>query len=259
MNIYTDFNISSISVVVKTKETAEFVFNCESRAYDGFLFVTNGKGFFEKENIKESLQEGSLILLEKGEKYIVRASEEDFEYITTGYKILPEGALKSTGLPQIWDLNDNPYIANQISEILSVWEERAPIYTLRTRILCEQLLINLFDLHCKGDNYLKEENRLSPAITYINQFYDKPISSKTLAELCGMSVSNFRRVFKNELGMLPMEYREKLRIYWSKRLLRSGIFSVSEIALKLGYCDVYHFSKDFKKQTGETPKKYIKK
>ena len=81
MNIYTDFNISSISVVVKKKETADFVFNCESRAYDGFLFVTNGKGVFEKENIKENLQEGSLILLEKGEKYIVRASEEDFEYI----------------------------------------------------------------------------------------------------------------------------------------------------------------------------------
>lgn len=255
MNIYTDFIIASISVVVKKKETSDFVFNCESRAYDGFLFVTNGKGFFEKENIKEYLQEGSLILLEKGEKYIVRASEEDFEYITTGYKILPEGALKSTGLPQIWDLNDNPYIANQITEILSVWEERAPIYTLRTRILCEQLLINLFDLH----NYLKEENRLSPAITHINQFYDKPISSEDLARKCGMSVSNFRRVFQKEMGMLPMQYREKLRIYWSKRLLKSGIFSVSEIALKLGYCDVYHFSKDFKKQTGVTPKSYMKK
>lgn len=259
MNIYSDFNIGSISVVVKKKETADFVFNCDSRRYDGFTFVTNGSGIFKNNKTTEKLHKNSLILLEKGEKYSVKALSDDFEYITTGYKIQPESALKTTGLPQLWDLSDNPYIANQIYEILSVWEERVPLYTLRTRVLCEQLLINLFDLHFKGDNYIKEENRLSPAITYINQYYDKAISSKTLSELCGMSVSNFRRVFKNELGMLPMEYREKLRIYWSKRLLKSGIFSVSEIATKLGYCDVYHFSKDFKKQTGETPKKYIKK
>lgn len=259
MNIYSDMKIDSISVVVKKKENSDFVFNCESRAYDGFLFVTGGNGIFKNKNNKMMLQKNSFVILEKGEKYTVKAINSDFEYITSWYEILPRGAFKKLGMPDCMDISGYPYIATQIEKIYKTWEERSPLYTLRTRALTEQLLINLFDIQSKADTYLKSENRIGPAIAYINKFYDKPISSKDLADLCKMSVSNFRRVFLKETGILPMEYREELRIYWSKRLLRSGIFTISEIASKLGYCDVYHFSKDFKKRTGKSPKEYIKK
>ena len=257
MNIFSDLKVDSISVVVKKKESSDFIFNCESRNYDGFLFVTKGRGLYKNKQRKIELEKNSLVVLEKGEKYIAKALDDDFEYITTGYKILPESAVQKLGIPKFTDISGYPYIATLIEKILKTWEERSPLYTLRTRILIEQLLINLFDIQSKANLYVKSESRVSPAIEYINRFYDKPISSDDLASLCKMSVSNFRKVFKKETGILPMQYREELRIYWSKRLLRSGIFTISEIATKLGYCDVYHFSKDFKKRTGKSPKVYI--
>lgn len=54
MNNYYDINIGEISVVVKKNETSEFVFKCENRSNDGFVFVTGGKGIFEgrKEKIR---------------------------------------------------------------------------------------------------------------------------------------------------------------------------------------------------------------
>jgi len=47
MKNYYDINIGEISVVVKKKETSEFVYKCENRSKDGFVFVTGGKGVFE--------------------------------------------------------------------------------------------------------------------------------------------------------------------------------------------------------------------
>lgn len=53
-----------------------------------------------------------------------------------------------------------------------------------------------------------------------------------------------------------MQYRENVRIHWAKRFLLSDLFSLPEIAEKLGYYDIYHFGKSFKKQTQLSPGKY---
>ena len=58
--------------------------------------------------------------------------------------------------------------------------------------------------------------------------------------------------------MTITQYRDNLRINVAKELLESGHFSVTEISIELGYCDIYHFSKIFKQIVGISPQKYIK-
>ena len=94
---------------------------------------------------------------------------------------------------------------------------------------------------------------------YINKNYDKEISLDTLAGLCLMSKSYFRSQFKKYKGVSPLKYREDVRISWAKKYLRSNFFSATEIAEKLGYCDIYHFSKAFKNSVGVTPSEYRRK
>ena len=62
MKNYYDINIGEISVVVKKNETSEFVFKCENRSNDGFVFVTGGKGIFEGRKEKIGLQKNSLLI-----------------------------------------------------------------------------------------------------------------------------------------------------------------------------------------------------
>ena len=142
--------------------------------------------------------------------------------------------------------------------MLKIWNERSPLYVLKTKNRFEQIIIDLFNINTKSKDYLSDENRLLPAIDYINRFYDREISVTELAELCKLSVSHFRRVFKEKTGFTPLGYRESVRIHWAKQLLISDLFTVSEIALKLHYYDVYHFSKDFKKYTNMSPKEYVR-
>lgn len=258
MQSYYDINVGDISVVVKKKENSSFVYKCEGRYQDGFIFVTGGKGVFENSEQKVSLQKGAVLTLSKGERYTVSALDDDFQYITTAFEVCPTNAFHTIGLPTFMDIGAHRYLVNQFEWLLSIWEERSPLYVLKTKIQLEQIIIDLFNINTERKENITDDNRLLHAINYINRFYDREISVTELAELCKLSVSHFRRIFKEKTGFTPLGYRESVRIHWAKQLLISDFFTVSEIADKLGYYDVYHFSKDFKRYTDMSPKEYVK-
>jgi AraC-like DNA-binding protein len=48
-----------------------------------------------------------------------------------------------------------------------------------------------------------------------------------------------------------------MRINYAKELIKSGEYSITEIAIISGFCDVSYFSREFKKAIGVTPKDYL--
>ena len=66
----------------------------------------------------------------------------------------------------------------------------------------------------------------------------------------------FKTLFGQQFGMSPKEYVISLRIKSSKELLMNEKNQVQDVAFMVGYSDVYHFSKLFKKKTGYTPTEY---
>lgn len=83
------------------------------------------------------------------------------------------------------------------------------------------------------------------------------ISVKDIAKKCNMDYEVMRKQFKSIFGCSMNEYRIRLRIKQAKKLLLNSNLSVKDISLQLGYCDSYAFIRQFKNQTGITPKKYI--
>lgn len=80
-----------------------------------------------------------------------------------------------------------------------------------------------------------------------------------IAAKCGVSDCYFRRLFQQYSGESPINFRQRLRIERAKQLLLSDEqYTVTEVAQELGFSDVYHFSKAFKKHCGESPKKYMR-
>ena len=79
-----------------------------------------------------------------------------------------------------------------------------------------------------------------------------------VARYCSLSVSHLRSKFLKVTGLTIIGYRDKLRIDAAKELLQCGYFDIGEISTELGYCDVYHFSKAFKKYVGLSPTKWLK-
>ena len=64
--------------------------------------------------------------------------------------------------------------------------------------------------------------------------------------------------FKSFYGISPIEYINNLKIILAKELLESNMYSVTEAAIRAGYTEMSHFSREFKKATGVSPIEYKK-
>ena len=84
----------------------------------------------------------------------------------------------------------------------------------------------------------------------------KSISINHIAQQFGMSQRNFNRRFKEATGNTPSQYIQNLRINMAKDLLQSSNLSIGDIADKIGYSDVSHFTQLFRKKLSITPSKY---
>ena len=76
------------------------------------------------------------------------------------------------------------------------------------------------------------------------------------SKICYALYCFYRRLFLAAFGVSPKEYVIQKRIEYAKYLLLSGDFSVSEVAIITGYSEPCHFSREFSKRVGISPKQY---
>jgi AraC family transcriptional regulator, arabinose operon regulatory protein len=69
-----------------------------------------------------------------------------------------------------------------------------------------------------------------------------------------LSASRFRHLFTAELGMSPREYLRRARLQRARELLEASRLSVKEITRTVGFTDVSHFVRHYKKTYGQTPR-----
>lgn len=89
---------------------------------------------------------------------------------------------------------------------------------------------------------------------YVKENYMNEISFLDLAKVCHVSRSHLSTLFKKEVGCSFPEYLVNFRIHKAAKLLKEENLRVSEVAELVGYQDVAHFSKIFKKYMGVSPK-----
>lgn len=85
---------------------------------------------------------------------------------------------------------------------------------------------------------------------------------RSLSEQAGVSHRYFEQLFKQRYSISPKEYVLNLKIKRAKELLLDADKKIKDIALELGYGDIYHFGKLFLKKRaihrGNTAKSSIK-
>ena len=85
------------------------------------------------------------------------------------------------------------------------------------------------------------------------------VNRTSIAEHFFITPNYLSRLFKKETGMLLTEYIQQERMTKAQELLKKTELSVSEIALQTGYPSFAHFSKQFRRFTGDSPNEYRKR
>jgi AraC family transcriptional regulator len=91
---------------------------------------------------------------------------------------------------------------------------------------------------------------------YIDVHLGETISLDTLADVAGLSPSQFSRMFKQSKGVSPGKYLLRRRVGRTMELLAGTNLSLAEIALAVGFSDQSHCSRSFNKHVGISPREY---
>ncbi|WP_081285315.1 AraC family transcriptional regulator [Tritonibacter mobilis] len=96
--------------------------------------------------------------------------------------------------------------------------------------------------------------RVAQSIVTIRENYAAPLSVDAMARDAGMSVPVFHRAFKSVTGTSPLQYLKATRLARAKGFILSDGLPANEAARRVGYDNPSHFSREFKKHFGVSPK-----
>lgn len=143
---------------------------------------------------------------------------------------------------------DNEFsLYNKIQTFDTIEEMKA--FLLENILLCMKAL--------EQQSGIGNEKIMIRAKEYIEQNVGFHLTLESVAEHVNFSPAYFSKFFKNEEGLNFIDYVNKVRIEEAKRLLDQNV-KTADICDKIGFADVKHFYKTFKKWEGITPGQYKK-
>jgi len=98
---------------------------------------------------------------------------------------------------------------------------------------------------------------LKRALAYLKDHAAEPLTLGDLARQAHVSQSHLGFLFRSELGTTFKLLLQQLRIEHAKQLLRDGQrLRITDVALQVGFGDLSHFEKSFRRAVGVSPRSY---
>lgn len=272
---YNDFN-PTVFYVSKHRMVTEGSYH--DHDFTELAYILSGKGKYLVGTEEFDVEAGDLIICNPGVKHthiVTNLKEPTIEFISGftdfHFKNMPANSIILKGGSCI--LHTTAELRQEISmHCYAMIAEResnnAGRYFMFKTHLMQMLLLVIREIAdvekseqkgCNFESYNKSYavNRI---IYYLNENYEHKISLEQIAHNMYLSPVYISKIFKEETGESPINYLIKIRLEKAKDILlgeEGG--SIKNIANQVGYDDVYHFSKLFKKYYGISPLYYKKR
>lgn len=100
------------------------------------------------------------------------------------------------------------------------------------------------------------DDRVTQAVDFLRDHMTRSITIDELAKAVHLSPSRLSHLFREQVGLTPIQYLETQRIDRACQLLEQTSLTIGQIAEKVGYDSPFYFSLRFKKYTGQNPRAY---
>ena len=154
----------------------------------------------------------------------------------------------------------NPDVFQRLfSEICETWRVKPVGYKPKMAAIFYRILEQLEIQQVKKELLVKPKT-LQEALDFLHENFSNPETTvETTASHVGISSVYLRKLFHAQLNQTPLHYLTALRIEHAKALLKTGYYSVEEIATLSGFNDAKYFSSLYKKYVGISPSKRLKR
>lgn len=272
---YNDFN-PTVFYVSKVKMESEGVYH--DHDFTEMTYILSGKGKYIINTMEYDVEAGDLVICNPGVKHthiVVNPKEPTIEFIA-GFTDFHFKNME----PNSIELKDGGCIIHTTSELKQqlsmhcyamIAEKESnhvgQYFMFKSHLIQMLLLIirEIIDVERptqKSYNFesYNKSYAVKRIIHYLNENYEHKISLEQIAHNMYLSPVYISKIFKEETGESPINYLIKIRLEKAKEiLLEENSGSIKSIANQVGYEDVYHFSKLFKKYYGISPLYYKKR
>jgi len=255
------------------KETILSESTIHKHNHQQIVYVYSGKGMYYVDGITYDVETGDIIVINPEVEHgnLSSNAEDPAVELIIGFNLCAEDASKN----RFYLPNENPLIHASVTfktaliknanTILFENSNSFPGKTAMLNACLVQILVLLYrEIHQSNEppitydfeNYNKAY-LVKQIENYLATHYYEKITLDQIANNMYLSPVYISKIFKEETDESPINYLIKCRLEKAKELLTpDNTDSIKNIANQVGYDDVYHFSKLFKKYYGISPLHY---
>jgi len=175
--------------------------------------------------------------------------------------LIQEDVFEDICIPCVFTPSDKEEFQKLFFEIIEIFEKKNYNYEL----LYKAKMLELFNCILTQFDYnrtIKNDIMCNPVVSVKNYIDNNFMSVMTLDSLSNQFYFNkytLLRKFKSMYGKNIISYYREKRIEYIKNILKTTNISISALAEKLNFSDIYSFSRFFKTYVGCSPSVYRKK
>lgn len=103
-----------------------------------------------------------------------------------------------------------------------------------------------------------QDELLEEILKYIDDTISEPLTVEEICQKFSLSRSSLQLLFKANLNQTPKKYISDLKLERACEMIRENKYTISEIALMLGFTSIHYFSKAFAQKYNLAPSEYSK-
>lgn len=243
--------------------------------YEVYYLVSGERHYFIRDKTYH-IQSGDLVLINKRELHKTSSTSSFPEherililftesFIRSSYREQADFLLSpfEKGSPIYhFHVHKNPLVEQLFHLMLEELQGQPPGYEIRMLHTLVDILLLTARLTIKQEatpaHYLNSpiHQKITEIAGYIGDHYSEDLSLASMAQTFHISPYYLSRTFKAVTGFTLTEYVHSVRIRQAQKLLKETRLSVTEISSRIGFDNVSHFGKIFKKIAQQSPREY---
>ncbi|MDR3147108.1 MAG: AraC family transcriptional regulator [Treponema sp.] len=222
-------------------------------------YVTHGSARYIIDGVLYELLPGDLLCLKEGMmKEAVTCSKNLMSCFSVNFMLWnSQSQPVFLPFPLYSRIGIVPDLIQQFHDLIHSSLVQQPGYVLQCSGLLLLILYRIYELTVSNIETKTADKRIQNIVRFIVQHYSEPLTVHRLAVKAKLNPAYFGALFKQETGETVHQYIAKIRIRNAQNILSAGGYRVCEVAEQCGYCDSYHFYKQFKAITGKPPSWYL--
>ena len=216
-------------------------------------FVRSGRGFLQYGGTRVEMTGGNVYIVPSELEFSCGCESLEKLY----FHILMLGVEKFDLLKSVKGIYSLPFSEEDFSMLMSLYCSDNYLDLLEVKlILCKTVVDFARKYNFEKIPVMRYSETVRRTMQYVQENLRVNLTLEEISTALFVSGSKIRKDFKKETGLTVGRYIDDLVFFEAKKLMETKNISIKDVSERLGFCDMFYFSRRFKERYKKTPSQY---